>query len=167
MAYITFGSDSVAIEESTQSQPAGWRRTWAKSTAPTAFGGHRVSQSLRMRNGLHSAQEGGEGCPLPSGVHSRAGLQSSQGHRGKGYKEPRAAGRRPAWRGCTSACTGVAAGPQPGSCVPQKKEDKYIHHLQNGQLIRHNSCLFLPSLFYTVAGELFQNFCQIKSDPLP
>lgn len=99
MAYITFGSDSVAIEESTQSQPAGWRRTWAKSTAPTAFGGYRVSQSLRMRNGLHSAQEGGEGFPLPSGVHSRAGLQSSQGHRGKGYKEPRAAGRRPAWRG--------------------------------------------------------------------
>lgn len=68
-------------------------------------------------------------------------------------------------QGCTSACTGVAAGPQPGSCVPQKKEDKYIHHLQNRQLIRHNSCLFLPSLFYTVAGELFQNFCQIKSDP--
>lgn len=74
MASIIFVLDSVAVEESIQSHLAGWQRTWAKSTAPTVFGGHRVSQGIRMRNGLHSTQEGGEGCPLPSCVHGRAGL---------------------------------------------------------------------------------------------
>lgn len=83
MTYIIFRLDSVAVEESIQSHLAGWQWTWAKSTAPTAFGWHRVSQGLRMTNGLHPTQEGGEVSTVEQGSnpHSSTGkrVQGAQG----------------------------------------------------------------------------------------
>ena len=73
-----------------QSHPLDQGQTWARSIVPTAFGRHRVSQGLRnwggprtqMGNGLHCAQEGGEGCRLSA---SKAG-QGSKPHSSRGKR---------------------------------------------------------------------------------
>ena len=56
-----------------------------------------------MGDGLHCAQEGGEGCPLSVCVVG-TGTERYKGPGGAGADLP----------ACVGACTGVTRGPQPG-----------------------------------------------------
>lgn len=123
---MIFLLDSAALEESTESHLVGQGQTWARSTAPTVFGGHGVSQGLRnegelctqMRNGLHCARSG-EGCRLPSCAHGRAGLQPSQQQAEEGTRTPGRVG--PQLHGWGGACTRMAGGSPPDSGVQRRR----------------------------------------------